>query len=468
MVIKLYKILYYTILKIINFFVFNLLNFLKFFDLYFSSLKNFYIHLAYGYIEKNKIYKSKKLATYIVEKNLAELDTATFLAPIFENSGDPELGKLLHKIQFYKKKINISLFNLSEHYAVYPEYFSKIGHFPYITFLAKAIRLNLVKKRKIFIYGPFTKYNKSLLELYSKLPEIKIINQTIDPKKFNIIKKNLGLSLDAMEYKNDILKLPNFLYLVNKQWEKTFKKKKILKFSKIDRIKKEKLLKNFGIDKKNNWYVVINVRENFYSKFSSLRNASFESYNKAISFIISKGGHVIRLGDKPLKKIKNNNKFIDLSTTNLQTDLIPFLIANCKFSIMTGSGPSIYSAVFNTPKLMTNWVPLAGVDGSKIDHILPKMLYRNGKIINFANRLKNPYATNTDLSYYKQLNVKVIENSEEDILNGVKEMYKIHVLNKKNRLSKNQKQIHKIFEDSFLPPISMSSIVEKNYPDFLV
>ena len=332
--------------------------------------------------------------------------------------------------------------------------------------MVKAIRLNLVKKRKIHIYGPLTNYNKSLLELYSKLPEIKIINQKIDPKKFDMIKKNLGVTLDAIEYKNDILRLPNFCYLVNKQWEKSFKKKKILKFSKIDCIKKEKLLKNFGIDKRSDWYVVINVRENLNSNFSSLRNANFKSYNKAINFIISKGGYVIRLGDKPLREIKNNNKFIDLSTTNLQTDLIPFLIANCKFSIMTGSGPSIYSAVFNTPKLMTNWVPLAEVDGTKIDHILPKMLYRNGKIINFANRLKSPYGTNSDLSYYNQLNVKVTENSEDDILNSVEEMYKIHVLNKKNILSKNQKQIHKIFEDSSLPPISTSSIVEKNYPNF--
>ena len=233
MAIKIYKILYYKILKIINFFIFNLINFLKLFNFYFSSLKNFYIRLAYFYIEKKKIHKSKELAIYIIEKNLIELDTASFLVPIFENSGDPELGKLLHKIQFYKKKINISLFNLSEHYAIYPEYFSKLGHFAVIEYLVKAIRLNLVKKRKIHIYGPLTNYNKSLLELYSKLPEIKIINQKIDPKKFDMIKKNLGVTLDAIEYKNDILRLPNFCYLVNKQWEKSFKKKKILKFSKF-------------------------------------------------------------------------------------------------------------------------------------------------------------------------------------------------------------------------------------------
>jgi hypothetical protein len=60
---------------------------------------------------KKKLYKSKNQATCIIEKNLMELDAATFSALIFENSGDPELAKLLYKI-VYDLEANIGVHSI--------------------------------------------------------------------------------------------------------------------------------------------------------------------------------------------------------------------------------------------------------------------------------------------------------------------------------------------------------------------
>ena len=71
--------------------------------------------------------------------------------------------------------------------------------------------------------------------------------------------------------------------------------------------KKEKRIqiffKDIGINLNKNWYVLLHVRSTSDNNFSH-RNSDITNYKKAIEFITSRGGFVVRIGDKSMKKLK--------------------------------------------------------------------------------------------------------------------------------------------------------------------
>ena len=76
------------------------------------------------------------------------------------------------------------------------------------------------------------------------------------------------------------------------------------------------ILKKIGVPD-NSWYVTLHVRE---SPENELFNAVPSTYVKAIKAIVSRGGYVIRVGDKnmtPLPKIKG---LIDYPFTKFKSE----------------------------------------------------------------------------------------------------------------------------------------------------
>ena len=100
-------------------------------------------------------------------------------------------------------------------------------------------------------------------------------------------------------------------------------------------------------------------------------------YKKAIEFITSKGGFVIRIGDRSMKKLKKTKNLIDLTDHPNQSDFLLSLYHNSKF-LMTGiSGPGFMTTLFKNPCLHVDVGQMYEVFGKRDDYCLPRMFFQN-------------------------------------------------------------------------------------------
>jgi len=110
------------------------------------------------------------------------------------------------------------------------------------------------------------------------------------------------------------------------------------------------------------WYVGLHVREGGYhgdmaGSATSHRSADIQDYLAAIKQITSRGGWVIRLGDRsmtPLPKMINVVDYVHSAEKSARMDV--FLIATSRFVIGTTSGLTTAIACFGTPMLLVNGI----------------------------------------------------------------------------------------------------------------
>lgn len=171
----------------------------------------------------------------------------------------------------------------------------------------------------------------------------------------------------------------------------------------------------------DDWFVTLHVREgtgNFYT------NSNPHSYIPAIEHITSKGGKVVRVGDKkmtPLPKIKG---LIDYPFSNFKSELMDvYLAQQSKFCIGTSSGYWTFLTYLGKPVLLTNYLPtLDYFILRETDMFLPKTIFKKGE----SNKsmiekiFKYPEAyIDTDQQFE---NYEIIDNTDEEILHSVKDM----------------------------------------------
>ena len=150
------------------------------------------------------------------------------------------------------------------------------------------------------------------------------------------IKDNIDIlnkSLDFHEVDGKILEFIQFSNLINKLWKRK-NKNNFFTYSKKEEKNTNLFFKDIGINLNKNWYVLLHVRSTSDNNFSH-RNSDITNYKKAIEFITSRGGFVVRIGDKSMKKLKQTKNLIDLTDHPNQSDYLLSLYHNSKF-LMTG------------------------------------------------------------------------------------------------------------------------------------
>jgi putative glycosyltransferase (TIGR04372 family) len=138
---------------------------------------------------------------------------------------------------------------------------------------------------------------------------------------------------------------------------------------KINFIKKEiefgnEWLKKIGINNKK--YVCLLVRDDAY--ISSLsknnkdsrndhRNSNINDFIEVSKYLISKNYYVIRMGSKVKKRMDfTDEKFIDYPFQDYKSAFLDiYIIANCEFSITTGTGLDSVCALFRKPIISVNF-----------------------------------------------------------------------------------------------------------------
>ena len=173
--------------------------------------------------------------------------------------------------------------------------------------------------------------------------------------------------------------------------------------------------------KNGDWYVTLHVRE---GKGNNYTNSNPKTYLPAVEEVISRGGKVVRVGDRRMTKLPKINGLIDYPFTDHKSEMMDiFLAKNSKFCIGTSSGYWTFAAFLGVPVLLTNYLPtLDYFLLKKQDMFLPKKLINKSKEekLTFDQIFKYPDAyVDTDEGLRKY---EIIDNSKDEILDAVKDM----------------------------------------------
>ena len=162
--------------------------------------------------------------------------------------------------------------------------------------------------------------------------------------------------------------------------------------------------------------------------YHSHRDCSIENFLLAAEELVKRGYVVIRMGAKVGKGFPTeNSRIIDYATNGMRTDFMDiYLGAKCSFCVSTGAGwDAVPSWLFRKPAVFTNLVPLGYIPTFRHDFIIISKKHID---LSTNQELSLSQIFNRGLGYcmsareYEGQNVKLIENSQEEIRDAVLEM----------------------------------------------
>lgn len=189
-------------------------------------------------------------------------------------------------------------------------------------------------------------------------------------------------------------------------------------------------LRNLGVPDAA-WFVCLHVREGGFKRaqgFATIEqalNADVDAYHAAIAAVTERGGWVVRIGDKMMKRLSPMRGVIDYAHSPLRSDWMDvFLMGACRFFMGTSSGPAYVPPLFGIPCVLTNWSPAGQRPFNRRDIYIPK-LYVAGKPsrqLRFAEMMAPPVGYAPGYVYAKQLGLVAVPNTPEEIREVVSEM----------------------------------------------
>ncbi len=393
---------------------------------YNENIKNhpaYVFFTAYNYIDSNKISEGFKLIENFNEikkiwskkTNLEKVIVKDILPPCRVMGS---FGNYRTVFAYLFNRINI--LKIIEKPKIYVKKFDKINN-----------------KFLLSLFKPFLNFNNNSYSFYKNINNIFYLKAPIEislpyKKKYYpwAISENL---INQYRLKNKNLNF-NFLELNQSDY---LAGKKILSKNNLSNYK---------------WYVALHIREDKKEGTQSHRNANPKNYIKLIKEIISRGGAVFRVGDSSMTPLPNINGLIDYPFSNLKSEFMDiFLAATSKFVVGTASGYWTAASFFNTPLLMTNYVPAIDYYSFNQNCIfMPKTLVnKKNQIVPIEDIYnKNKYSYYTTKKQFEDNSLKIEENTEDELLESVKNMFD---------LLSNQKDEHK---DNFL---YLNKQFKKNY-----
>lgn len=234
---------------------------------------------------------------------------------------------------------------------------------------------------------------------------------------------NLYMVLNEKMYKSFLA-----LGIVRQQWIHE-KRPPILTLSDQDYQRGWQYLKSFGM-RQGDWVVCLHVRERGWkdnnSSSQNLRNADINTYISAIKAVTDAGGWVVRMGDPSMNPLPQMPQVIDYAHSHAKSDWMDvFLCAQCRFFIGTSSGLFNFAMGFGKPIVMTNLLPAySAYFLTSNDLFIPRICWSKEKhrFLSFAELISPPVGTAAVQCNYDHQNIKIIENSEEEIKDIVEEM----------------------------------------------
>lgn len=214
-------------------------------------------------------------------------------------------------------------------------------------------------------------------------------------------------------------------------------------FSHEHHVEGRDLLRRMGITFGQSWYVCFSARDSAYNEnltrqldayklHHQCRDSDINTYRKAIDYIISKGGYVIRMGSVVKNRVAYSHPhFIDYPFSTFKSDFADFYLAcHCNFSVGNASGAIDLSRITDVPMAMVNYYLWGFMDIGRRDRLtIPKLIkYKeSGDYISIRDYFALFHKPNSmfDLMYtMENLGLTFEDNSEDDILEITKAMYR--------------------------------------------
>jgi putative glycosyltransferase (TIGR04372 family) len=179
---------------------------------------------------------------------------------------------------------------------------------------------------------------------------------------------------------------------------------------------------------RDGWFICLHARTPGFhrSPQSDLRNVSIANYRKAIDFVVSQGGWVVRMGDPSMPPLPKLPHVIDYAhSTERSAALDLFLCASCRFFLGSASGPIAIATAFGIPLAVTNQAaPMLNDMLSVNDLYIPKIPVRidGTTTVPIGIVLRENLHRARFTHCFDQSELTLRENSPEDILGLVKDL----------------------------------------------
>jgi putative glycosyltransferase (TIGR04372 family) len=176
----------------------------------------------------------------------------------------------------------------------------------------------------------------------------------------------------------------------------------------------------------NAWFVGFHIREK--TNLLDSRLARLENFLPALEYVVSQGGWIVRFGADEMKPLRLFKNVLDLNLDTKENRYLHlYLLAKSKFLLTTNGGPSTLASAFGTPVLQTNTVAIGRniLTASKGSMCLPKLWKYNGQLLSYAQIVNSPEGySETDLRQKAKNGYLLQENSQDEILDATKEMFR--------------------------------------------
>jgi len=217
---------------------------------------------------------------------------------------------------------------------------------------------------------------------------------------------------------------------IQEKWEES-KREPLLKTEDSEMEVGINTMKKLGLPE-GSWFVSLHVRDSGYYKdtagaaeMDNYRDADIDAYYGAIKAITSKGGYVVRVGDPKMKTINKMDGLIDYAHSELRSNACDiYLFSQCRFFLGTSSGPILNPFLFGVPVLGTNYAPLAGRLHASDSLLTQKLVWSEDekRFLTYKEVLSSKIGISWSTHRYKNLRLKLIDNSDEDITLATTEM----------------------------------------------
>lgn len=304
-----------------------------------------------------------------------------------------------------------------------------IGVYEHLEAYLKTKKMGLISSREqILIVDPQTPVNNSDYLDYWK-QHITVISEPSMIRVLEPLEKCLTIPLTSyISLQGKVYKSFMALGEVRSRWIEEGRAP-LLTISDEDYVRGWNALKSFGM-RKDDWFVCLHVREGGWNDLNSatedFRNADINTYHLAIKAITDAGGWVIRMGDPGMNPLPSMSRVVDYAHSDAKSSWMDvFLCAQCRFFIGTSSGLSTVAMAFGVPVVGTNILPACGTYYSpSIDLFIPRICRHNGenRLLNFSELYSPPIGISVSQHDYARANVEILENTDEEIEDVVKEM----------------------------------------------
>lgn len=173
------------------------------------------------------------------------------------------------------------------------------------------------------------------------------------------------------------------------------------------------------------WFAGLHVREGgFYNDQYACRNATIANYLPLIREITSRGGWVVRLGDKSMTPLPPMERVVDYPHTRFKSDLMDmYLLSECRFYVGMSSGILDTAFLFQRPMLITNMTNMTFVYPRRPeDRGIPKHVYSKSKMrfLSLREILDAPF----EAQHFHTLgeDFELFENTPEELREAVVEL----------------------------------------------